>query len=362
MGSCKTIVPNVGIGTTTPSLRLSIGDASANDGGFIAHGYGAVGTGQTLTATGAGKRLFWYPKKAAFRSGGVDTANPNDTSYAAWDDSNIGNYSTAIGLGNIASGTSSFSGGRYSTATGNYAMSYGFYSYAVGDSSLSLGETSVANGTGSIAIGTGAASYGDGAAALGTSSRASGAYSVVLGRKARTGTGYAGSGGNYSMAIGLGDPAGAAPYVSGTSSLGIFMGDQSGMAVTSDNVMAILGGNVGIGTSTPASKLHVVGAINSEANTIASGAAVDLSLSNTHVLQSVGGSTITLSNMVNGGVYTLFVQDQTVRTYTFSGCATAKFSPLNAATTASTDTVYGITTLRIGGAWTCYITWSSGFQ
>ena len=121
-------------------------------------------------------------------------------------------------------------------------------------------------------------------------------------------------------------------------------------------------GNVGIGVSSPTSTLQVSGTIVANTNVISSGGSVDLSKSNTHVLQSIGGSTITLSNMVNGGVYTLILQDQTSRTYTISGCTNKRYSPANAATTASSDTIFGITTVQVSGTWYCYITWSSGFQ
>lgn len=103
--------------------------------------------------------------------------------------------------------------------------------------------------------------------------------------------------------------------------------------------------------------------IASTTNPIASGAAVDLSTSNTHTLASVGGSTITLSNMVDGGVYNIAVEDTTSRTYTFSGCTNSYYKPANAATTAATRTIYGVMTVKKGAAaWDCYVTWSTGFQ
>ncbi len=55
---------NVGIGTNAPEFKLSVD----NDGGIMAKG--TFGQGATLTTTGAGVRMFWYPKKAAFRAGG----------------------------------------------------------------------------------------------------------------------------------------------------------------------------------------------------------------------------------------------------------------------------------------------------
>ena len=39
---------------------------------------------------GAGTRMMWYPKKAAFRAGKVDATQ--------WSDANIGNDSVAMGL------------------------------------------------------------------------------------------------------------------------------------------------------------------------------------------------------------------------------------------------------------------------
>ncbi|WP_413558593.1 beta strand repeat-containing protein [Bdellovibrio sp. HCB209] len=91
-------------------------------------------------------------------------------------------------------------------------------------------------------------------------------------------------------------------------------------------------------------------------------AAVDLTKSNTHTLGTVGGSTITLSGMANGGHYTLVVTDTTSRTYTFSGCNTSKFSPSNQATVSGTPSIYSIITIANGANYDCYITWSTGYN
>ncbi len=139
-----------------------------------------------------------------------------------------------------------------------------------------------------------------------------------------------------------------------------------GAAGTVDSVptvkMKILGnGNVGIGTTNPTAKLTVSGSVVTPTNEITSGGAVNLALSNTHYLSNIGGTTITLSNMVNGGVYTIIVADTTPRTYTFPGCSTAYFSPSNDDTESGAQTIYGLTTVYVGATWRCYITWSTGF-
>lgn len=129
---------------------------------------------------------------------------------------------------------------------------------------------------------------------------------------------------------------------------------------TADFIMTTAG-NVGVGVTSPSTKLHVNGAILSSPATV-TGASVDLSLSNTFFISGVGGSTITLSNMVNGGNYTLIVQDTTSRTYSFSGCTNQKFRPASAATTAGTHTIYSIVTYYNGTNYDCYINWATGYQ
>jgi FtsZ-binding cell division protein ZapB len=92
------------------------------------------GNGTTLTTNGAGTRMIWYPKKAAFRAGYVDATE--------WDDANIGNFSTAMGGGTTASGAISTAmgyvtsaNGNFSTAMGSYVLTNGVGSFIIGDNS-----------------------------------------------------------------------------------------------------------------------------------------------------------------------------------------------------------------------------------
>ncbi len=152
---------NTGIGTTTPEFKLSLEE----DGGIIANG--TYGLGASLTTSGAGTRLIWYPKKAAFRAGTVGSDE--------WDDSNIGNYSLAIGLANIASenfsiamgggcealGQGSVSLGQFNTSSGYWCTSIGLFSLATGQRSTAIGIEIEAKAYNSFVIGTNNVGGGD---------------------------------------------------------------------------------------------------------------------------------------------------------------------------------------------------------
>jgi hypothetical protein len=121
-------------------------------------------------------------------------------------------------------------------------------------------------------------------------------------------------------------------------------------------------GSVGIGTSSPNSnlKLQINGAAASAVNIINSGGVIDLSLSNVHYLKSVGGSTISLSNMASGGSYTIIVYDLSQQTYAFTGCTNSYFSPANGQTYQYSS--YSIMAVVDGANTNCFINWVTGFN
>jgi hypothetical protein len=149
---------------------------------------GTHGSGAAIEINGAGTRMFFNPRKGAFRAGRVDGLNAT-----AWDDANLGNfsialgsnveasgdYSVALGLGSIATGYNSFSVGGQ--ATESEAMALGAYSSAIGIESTALGYASSASGSRSVGIGPASAATGDYSVALGYTTRADGAYSSALG-------------------------------------------------------------------------------------------------------------------------------------------------------------------------------------
>jgi len=132
---------------------------------------GTIGTG-SLSLSGAGTRMFWYPKQAAFRAGNV--------SGTLWDSANIGAYSVAFGHSTKASGQYSFAMGSLSVASGDGSLAVGINAVASGFASSSLGGYSTASGDYSTALGAGTAS--------GPSSTASG-YSLASGSASFT-SGY----------------------------------------------------------------------------------------------------------------------------------------------------------------------------
>lgn len=140
----------VGIGTKTPEFKLSL----STDSGIIAKG--TFGSGETLPdGIGAGSRLIWYPRKAAFRAGYV--------SGSQWDDANIGIYSAAFGKDSTASGSYSLVGG------GDSNVSSGQYSLVLG------GQNNTASGVSTVIGG-------------GQGNLASGQYATILGGKSNSAT------------------------------------------------------------------------------------------------------------------------------------------------------------------------------
>lgn len=128
-----------------------------------------------------------------------------------------------------------------------------------------------------------------------------------------------------------------------------------------------LGGNVGIGTSTPGvkTKLKVEGQIVGKSAAIDIGA-IDFSLGNTITTANSCSSNIVLENIRDGGDYKVIVTNGGTTQCTFdtatqgddSGTVTYRYSPANAARTSSSHTIYRLT--RAGNI--VYVSWTTGFN
>ena len=152
-----------------PQYLLGNGARVANDGFAVT---GTFGTG-ALAATGAGIRLLWYPRKAAFRAGSAFGT--------AWDDANIGLNSVGLGATPIARGDYSVALGLAASAGGVASTAIGPSANASGDSSTAIGIQTTASNVGATATGNGTTASGHSATAMGTATVASGSASTALG-------------------------------------------------------------------------------------------------------------------------------------------------------------------------------------
>ncbi|MEO6287821.1 MAG: tail fiber domain-containing protein [Dyadobacter sp.] len=135
---------------------------------------GETNVGSALGAVGTGSRLIWYPRKAAFRAGGVTNA--------AWDDVVTGRHSASFGLNTMSSGDYSVAMGQNTFATGNSSLAMGIQSSATGLASLAIGDNSVAKESNSVAMGEQVKADGQSSFATGSKTWAVGESSVSLGQ------------------------------------------------------------------------------------------------------------------------------------------------------------------------------------
>jgi len=222
----------VGIGTSTPEFKLSLDDGGGtNDAGIISKG--TFGSGNTLSTSGAGTRMIWYPKKAAFRAGFVDGNQ--------WDEANVGNYSVSMGYLARAGGSSSFAVGNSSLAAGgnSTAMGEGCQAQASGTTAIGLYSIAWADADNSMAMGYMSYTYGENSIAIGNEVTTRAYRSIAVGTN---------NVGNGTSDI----------WVETDPIFEIGIGDEFEDA----NAMTVLkNGNVGIGTVAPGYPLEVAGQV-----------------------------------------------------------------------------------------------------
>ena len=162
-------------------------------------------------------------------------------------------------------------------------------------------------------------------------------------------------------------------YVPGGNSFGatatLGTNDSYGVSIKTNNVARMTidsSGNVGVGDSSPSSKLTVSGQMRLTQSYNASAAtSFDWNNGNIQYTTASCGSNWTFSNMRDGGSYTLIVTGATSGTCTFVQSspdtlsnASFKFVPANGPTVANTATIF--TFVRAGSS--VFVSWQSGYQ
>jgi hypothetical protein len=130
-----------------PSALLQTLGLGTGEGNVLFIGSYKLSNPGSPPVSGAGTRMMWYPDKAAFRAGTVFGDQ--------WDIGNIGNYSNAWGYNTTASGSSATAFGENTIASGQASIAMGFNASATGEFAKSIGNLTSATGRISTAMGTG---------------------------------------------------------------------------------------------------------------------------------------------------------------------------------------------------------------
>lgn len=261
--------------TGDASIALGVNNISSNTGSVsigitnTSSGYGSLAFGSSNTASGTGSTAFGQESVAS----GIDSTAFGLKSLAS------GSYSTAFGFsilpGNLscadagisvpvttADGYGSTAFGACTNASGPISTAFGVGSVASADLSTAFGNGSVASGSISTAFGNLNTASGSASTAFGNDNTAAGDASVAFGESNT-------AGGSWSTAFGLGNTASAQLstalggsidlQATATNSVGINLDSSVSQTVANANIMVIMGGNVGIGTTAPAGTLDVDG-------------------------------------------------------------------------------------------------------
>ncbi len=160
---------NVGIGTTNPLARLHVADSNVL---FFSPGDAPLQPAP-LGINGPGRRMLWFPGRAAFRVG-----------YAGneWNQDSIGLWSFAAGWGTKAKGDAAIAFGYLNAASGYASTAFGISTIASGEAAFAAGYRSKAIATLATAIGEEVTASGDYSFAAGYATNAKAISSATFGQ------------------------------------------------------------------------------------------------------------------------------------------------------------------------------------
>jgi len=135
---------NVGIGTTSPGQKLTVGAGNLKVMGSAEIGSSSCSAiGQDSVAMGTGTTASGFNSIAM---GDTTTASGHHSTAMGYYTSASGNSSTAMGQYTSASGIGSAAMGRNTTVSGWYSTAMGYYTYAQPYASLAIGRYNIISG------------------------------------------------------------------------------------------------------------------------------------------------------------------------------------------------------------------------
>ncbi len=160
-----------GVFSTTANVTSNVsGNLTIDD--FV---FGSTQLDNDTSTTTDDFRFFFDKSKGAFRAGRVFNSD--------WDETNLGEYSIALGRGNLASENASFAVGESNTSSGSSSMALGEGNEATNYAAFAAGYNSIASGDSSVAMGDGSKATAQDAIAIGDGNIANSTYSVAIGNR-----------------------------------------------------------------------------------------------------------------------------------------------------------------------------------
>jgi hypothetical protein len=191
-------------------------------------------------------RFFFDKSKSAFRAGKAEDAS--------WDEDSLGESSIALGYNTRATGNASTAMGIRTVASAYAGTAAGNATIASGVASTALGSVAEASGFSSTAMGAGTKASGANSTAMGTNTEASGAYSTTIGHNTTAPSAYEVTLGLYNTEY---TPESTTSF--STADRLFSIGNGTNSFNPSDALVLLKSGNMGLGTSTPDTTLHLVG-------------------------------------------------------------------------------------------------------
>jgi len=239
---------------TTGKNSFAMGSFGIDADGFLTGP--TVASGDYSYAFGMGSQA---SGKLSLAFGGKNNATGENSIAMGYGVTSSALNSFAIGLRNTASGGSSFALGNYTTASGVFSTTLGNATSASGLCATAMGFETTAIGDFSTVIGRKIWAYGNHSIAIGSFITANGEGSLALGWNTTTGGDFSTTMGYYTKATGANSTAlGSGIEARGSNTFGIGISMVTDV-ITDNNTMAIMGGEVGIGTVSPNKLLHVAG-------------------------------------------------------------------------------------------------------